>query len=133
MQLNCNWWLFKIFFLYFCLHSALLMPKNKYHMILARILLLCFCAGQFMVYAHRHNNEGSAVNKSAYHNAKAQHGQTVTENCRLCDAMHHNVIAINSQTYFAPLLVSSYCYKSTLHSFISISLILSAGRSPPAV
>lgn len=87
-----------------------------------------------MVYAHRHNNEGSAVNIKTYsHNTKAQHGQTVTENCRLCDAMHHNVIAINSQVYFAPLLVSRYCYKNPVHNFISISLILSAGRSPPAV
>ncbi|WP_461449319.1 hypothetical protein [Mucilaginibacter sp.] len=108
------------------------MKKNKYHIILTWILLLCFCAGQFMVYAHTHT-VNTRTNKIAYHNPDTQPKQTVTENCQLCDAMHHNAIVVNTPIYFAPVVVSSYYYKAVRHHFISIALILSAGRSPPIV
>jgi len=96
------------------------------------MLLLCFCAGQFMVYAHTHTASNRS-NKVAYHSPETQPKQTVTENCQLCDAMHHNAMAINTPAYFAPVGVSSYYYKAIEHHFISIALILSAGRSPPTV
>jgi len=96
------------------------------------MLLLCFCTGQFVVYAHSHGVM-PGTNKAAYHNPDTQPKQTITENCQLCDAMHHNAMMVNSISYFAPVVVNSYYYKTVEHHFISIALILSAGRSPPTV
>jgi hypothetical protein len=106
--------------------------KNKYHIILTWMLLLCFCAGQFMVYAHNHS-VSTSTNKTAYHSPDTQPKQTVTEYCQLCDAMHHNAMTVNTPAYLAPVSVSSYYYKAVEHHFISTALILSAGRSPPTV
>ena len=95
------------------------------------MLLLCFAAGQYMVYAHTHNNLHVLSNKAAYHSPDTQPKQTVTENCQLCDAMHHNTMAVFTAVYFAPVTVINYYYKPVTHHFISIALVLSAGRSPP--
>lgn len=92
--------------------------------------MLCFVAGQYMVYAHQHV-VGKCSNKLAYHTPNAQPKQTVTENCRLCDAMHHNGMAVNNQVFFAPVTVGSYIFKAVHYDFVSIALILSAGRAPP--
>lgn len=92
--------------------------------------MLLFAAGQFMVYAHTHT-PGIGSIKSAYQNPNNQPKQTVTETCRLCDAMHHNTMAVEHSVFFAPLVAASYFYKAVNHDFISIALILSAGRSPP--
>jgi hypothetical protein len=94
------------------------------------MLLLCFVAGQYVVYTHTHS-AGTGSNKSTYHSPQTQPKQTVTENCQLCDAMHHNSMAISTPAVFAPVVVSSYFYKAITHHFISVALILSAGRSPP--
>ena len=75
----------------------------------------------------------SRTNKAAYHSPDTQPKQIVTENCQLCDAMHHNAMTVNTPAYFAPMVVSSYYYKAVEHHFISIALVLSAGRSPPIV
>jgi len=103
---------------------------NKYHIIQTWLLLLCFVAGQFMVYAHNHGDH-AAVTKSAYHHTDTQPKQTVTENCQLCDAMHHNTMATGSLAYFAPVVVGIYFYKTIRYDLISVKLIQSAGRSPP--
>jgi len=92
------------------------------------MLLLFFAAGQYMVYAHTHN---VGTTRSAYQNPNNQPKQTVTENCRLCDAMHHNTMAVDHGVFFAPVITASYFYKAVDHDFISVALILSAGRSPP--
>ena len=94
------------------------------------MLIACFIAGQYMVYAHQHVAV-SHTNKVAWHNTNNQPKETLTENCRLCDAMHHSTMALNSPVYFAPVIVSNYTYKTNEYAFISIALILSAGRSPP--
>lgn len=94
------------------------------------MLLLCFAAGQYMVYAHQHL-VGRGSNKLAYHTRDTQPKQTVTENCQLCDAMHHNFAAVNGLTFFTQVVVNDYFYKVVNHNFISVALILSAGRSPP--
>jgi len=94
------------------------------------MLMLCFVAGQYMVYAHNHAQK-ITNNKAAYHSPETQPKQTITENCQLCDAMHHNSMEVFSSVYFAPFTVSAYYYKVVQHNFISIALILSAGRSPP--
>jgi len=69
--------------------------------------------------------------RSAYQDPNNQPKQTVTENCRLCDAMHHNTMAVSTPVFFAPVVTASYFYKAVNHDFISVALILSAGRSPP--
>jgi hypothetical protein len=94
------------------------------------MLMLCFVAGQYMVYAHTHAQK-TTNNKASYHSPDTQPKQTVTENCQLCDAMHHNSMAVFSAVYFAPFIVSTYYYKAVKLNFISIALIQSAGRSPP--
>ena len=106
------------------------MKKNKYHIIYTWMLLLCFIAGQYMVYAHTHI-VSTGTEKVVHQNPKTQPKQIITENCQLCDAMHHNPVVINSAVYFAPVIVNSYTYKAVEYNFVSISLILSAGRSPP--
>jgi hypothetical protein len=106
--------------------------RNKYYIIQTWMLLLCFVAGQFMVYAHNHG-DSVAVNRSAYHHRDIQPKQTVTENCQLCDAMHHNTMATGSLAYFAPVVITNYFYKAISHDLVSIKLIHSAGRSPPTV
>lgn len=83
-----------------------------------------------MVYAHTHYAVAGST-KSAYQNSNHQPKQTVTETCRLCDAMHHNTMAVDAQVFFEPVVAASYFYKAVNHHFISIALILSAGRSPP--
>ena len=123
MQLKC---ISRIFFLF--LQQAV--KRNKYHIIQTWMLLLCFVAGQFMVYAHNHGDH-AAVTKSAYHHTDTQPKQTVTENCQLCDAMHHNTMATGSQAYFAPVVITNYFYKTIRHDLISVKLVRSAGRSPP--
>jgi len=95
------------------------------------MLLFCFVAGQYVVYAHRHADSTGTYHKSACQNPNSQPKQTVTENCQLCDVMHHNAMAVNSVVYFAPVTVSQYFYKAISHHFISISLVLAAGRAPP--
>jgi hypothetical protein len=94
------------------------------------MMLICFAAGQYVVYAHTHAVT-STGNKAAYHSPDTQPKQTVTENCQLCDAMHHNAMAIFSSVYFAPVTITNHYYKAVEHHFTNISLILAAGRAPP--
>jgi len=108
----------------------LTLKNNNRHIVCAWMLLLLFALGQCIVYAHTHS-VGVASTRSAYQNSGHQSKQTVAETCRLCDAMHHNNIAVNTPVYFAPLVATNYFYKAVEHHFISIALILSAGRSPP--
>lgn len=105
------------------------MKRRKYHIILSRILLICFIAGQYMVYAHQHNTAGSSGKICVA--TKNQTQQTLTEKCRLCDVMHHNVMVMGGQTYFAPVAVIGHVYKSCDYNFTSLQLILSGGRAPP--
>jgi hypothetical protein len=105
------------------------LKTSKYHIICSRILLICFIAGQYMVYAHQHNiinNTGKAYNIS-----KNIPQQTVKEKCYLCDVMHHNIMVITSQVYVNPVMVAGHVFKKAEYSFTSIHLILSGGRAPP--
>jgi hypothetical protein len=106
------------------------LKKNKYHIIHAWMLIACFIAGQYMVYAHQHAII-PGTNKTANLNSNNQPKQILTENCRLCDAMHHSTMMLDNPVYFAPIVISDYSYKTDKYAFISIALILSAGRSPP--
>jgi hypothetical protein len=104
--------------------------RNKYHIILTWILLSCFAAGQYVVYAHQHAgvSTGRLVQKTSAPAPK----HTIAENCRLCDAMQHNSMSVNSPVHFANVTVSGYVYKTFQYNFVSIALILSSGRAPPA-
>jgi len=105
------------------------LKKSKYHIACSRILLICFIAGQYMIYAHQHNI-GYSTDK-IYNVSKNIPHQTVTEKCYLCDVMHHNAMVASHQVYFNPSVVAGHVFKSFQYSFTSIQLILSCGRAPP--
>ncbi|HEY5325400.1 MAG TPA: hypothetical protein VIJ27_00225 [Mucilaginibacter sp.] len=105
------------------------LKTGKYHIIFSRILLICFVAGQYMVYAHQHK-----VVKSIGHSSfipKNTRQQTVSEKCYLCDVMHHNAMVTNVQVYLNAVTVVGHVFKNVAYSFTSIQLILSGGRAPP--
>lgn len=97
------------------------------------MLLICFAAGQYMVCVHQHN----ILKKShtAFESTKSypRPVNTVQEKCYLCDVMHHNAMTINHQTYFSPVVVCEHVYKAGDYNFVSIALVLAAGRAPPVV
>ncbi len=100
------------------------MKKNKRHIICTWILLICFAAGQWAVYAHQHKVV-AGITKTA------GQGTVVSEKCQLCDAMHHNIMLTHNHAYFTPDEVNNHFYKQGQYDFVSIALILSAGRAPP--
>ena len=107
------------------------LKKDKYHIICSWILLTCFAAGQYMIYAHQHNIvNGTAKIISV---AKNSSRQTVTEKCQLCDVMHHNVMVKANTIHFNPVTATSHVFKTFNYSFTSIQLILASGRGPPAL
>jgi len=87
-------------------------------------VLFCFAAGQVMVYAHQH------LVKYKTHQT-VQNQTTVSEKCQICDAMHHSSMTLPDHHYIIPNVSSDHVYKQGKYDFISVSLILSAGRSPP--
>jgi hypothetical protein len=115
--------------LYSVIKSIIGLKKRKYHIIVARILLICFVAGQYMVYAHQHTISVNTI--KVYGTAKGQPRQVVTEKCSLCDVMHHNTMVNTAQVYSTPVVISTHFYKVFNYTFTSIQLILSGGRAPP--
>jgi hypothetical protein len=102
--------------------------KGKRHILFTWILLICFAAGQWAVYAHYHRAGYIKTSYSKNHTAKT----TITEACQLCDAMlDHSAVAQASQVFFVPLTTTKHIYKQGQYDFVSIALILSAGRAPP--
>jgi hypothetical protein len=100
------------------------LKKNKRDIICTWILLICFAAGQWAVYAHQHK-VFAGVTKSATQRT------VVSEKCQLCDAMHHNSMLTHKHTYVTPVVVTDHFYKPGQYDFVSIALVLSAGRAPP--
>ncbi|MBS1533008.1 MAG: hypothetical protein JSU01_22095 [Bacteroidetes bacterium] len=100
------------------------MKKGKRHIFYALILLVCFVAGQSAVYVHQH--------KTLARITRASRGTVVSEKCQLCDAMHHNSMIRHTPVVFAPIQVIDHLYKQAQYDFVSISLVLSSGRAPPA-
>jgi uncharacterized membrane protein len=106
----------------------LTVKKNRLHIVFAWLLLVCFVAGQYMVYSHQH----TLIKGITKHSHVAQGQQTVKEKCLLCDAMHHTDALVVSNTLFLiPLVTSAHVFKPGDYDFVSIALILSAGRAPP--
>ena len=96
------------------------------------LLLFCFIAGQYIVYAHQHKIIAGSEHK-VHGLAKNQSNQTIQEKCALCDAMHHTDAVINTPFTFIANIVTKPFYKVYNYDFVSIALILSAGRAPPVV
>jgi hypothetical protein len=100
------------------------LKRNKLHIIYTWIVLICFAAGQGMVYAHQH------LVKYHVHQTAANQ-QTVTEKCQLCDVMHQNNMTLTEHHYFSPVVSTYHFYTPGQYDFVSIALILSSGRAPP--
>jgi hypothetical protein len=109
--------------------SFLGLKRRKYHILFSWILLVCFSAGQYMVYAHQHKSPGAA--KKVHGVAKNTSRQTVKERCDLCDVMHHNAMLASYQVHFDPVAISRHVFQSIGYHFTSMQLILAAGRAPP--
>jgi len=107
------------------------LKRKKSNILFAWLLLVCFIAGQYIVYSHQHKIiAGSSVKNQA--SAKDHNRTIVQEKCSICDAMHHTNAVINDAAYVSPNIVTKHFYKVYNYDFVSIALILSAGRAPPA-
>jgi hypothetical protein len=104
------------------------LKRTTNHIIRGWLLLFCFAAGQYLVWSHQHTVQS---NPTSAHRQIPQPKQVLTENCQLCDALHHNYMAINTQVHITPVIATHYAYKQPSYSFTSTSLVLSPGRSPP--
>jgi hypothetical protein len=125
----------KRFINYFCILAIKIafpgLKNRKFHIVCARILLICFIAGQYMVYAHQHlvyKNSGKS-----YDICKHQPRETVTEKCSICDAMHHTSMVNHATIFFNELTAIGHVFKTFDYNFKSISLINSGGRAPPVL
>ncbi|MCC8425037.1 hypothetical protein [Mucilaginibacter sp. UR6-11] len=106
------------------------MKNNKANIFYAWLLMFCFIAGQYTVYTHQHKVIAGIAAKTRGV-AKNQSRTVVQEKCSMCDAMHHTNAVINTYTYFSPNIVTKHFYRVYNYDFVSIALILSAGRAPP--
>ncbi|SDP99596.1 hypothetical protein SAMN05428975_5081 [Mucilaginibacter sp. OK268] len=111
---------------------TLKVKKNRLHIIYSWLLLICFIAGQYVVYTHQHllvKTTGS-VYATADHSHQQQ---TVKEKCYLCDAMHHQAAVIDQAFCLVPQVATLHFFKASDYSFVSIALVLAAGRAPPVL
>lgn len=107
------------------------MKRVKNQIRFAWIVLICFVAGQTMVYSHQHYTNASKISAHALKTPAPV--QTVSEKCNICDMMHHtHMVIFDTKAVNPPVTVCETLY-SNLHDYKGIALILSAGRSPPHV
>lgn len=109
------------------------MKTNKYTKFCAWVLLICFVAGQYMMDVHQHKffkNSGITYNISKNHPRPAT---IVQEKCYTCDLMHQIAMAISQSVYFSPVAITTHIFRVGDYDFVSIALILSAGRAPPVM
>ncbi len=57
--------------------------------------------------------------------------QVLSEKCYVCDAMNQTMAILTPATYYNPIDVVNAVYQVGDHDFVSIALILAAGRGPP--
>jgi hypothetical protein len=87
-----------------------------------------------MVYVHQHTILQKKVNTYSISKNQPLPSAIVQVKCYTCDAMHHNTaITINQPIYFNPIVATDHVYTVGDYDFISIALILSEGRAPPAI
>ncbi|RZA03686.1 MAG: hypothetical protein EOP47_01815 [Sphingobacteriaceae bacterium] len=108
------------------------MKKNKLNIICSWLFLICFVAGQYTVNTHQHNilKSNKSISGITKHNQVPS--TILQEKCPLCDAMHHTAMVFEQVSYHHPLIASNHIFKVGDYNFKSISLILAAGRGPPA-
>jgi len=106
------------------------LERSKLHIVYTWLVLICFIAGQLMVFAHQHRTNG--VVNNLIKTTQNPDQKIITEKCQLCDAMHHNEMVLTHHSYFTPAVAVKHVYIHGDYNFISIALILSAGRSPPS-
>jgi len=110
-----------------CLNTLFFdLKERKNHIIYSWVLLLFFVAGQVILYSHHHGAE-TAVFKTEHQFS----GKSVSEKCGLCDAMRFNSMEINQPVFFDHVLTFNFYFINHTVNFGSVSLISSAGRSPP--
>ena len=107
------------------------LKRNTLRILSAWLLLFCFVGGQYMVYAHQHKVLQKAWD--SYNSTQTKHQPTTTlqEKCYMCDAMHHTAMVVDHYVYFHPVSSTEHLFKVGDYDFVSIALILSAGRAPP--
>jgi len=110
--------------------NRLILKKGKANILIAWVLWFCFTAGQGIIYTHQHKINASFTTKTK-NESNSTSRTTVQEKCSVCDAMHHISAVIDSYSYFSPNIVTKHIYKIYNYDFVSIALILSAGRAPP--
>jgi len=108
----------------------LILKKNKANIFYSWMLLVCFIAGQYVIYTHQHKIV-ARTGTTAKIETNSTSRTIVQEKCFVCDAMHHIAAVISHYSYFSPNIVTKHFYKAYNYDFISIALILSAGRAPP--
>lgn len=108
---------------------ANILKKKRYTLIAAWLLLLCFIAGQVVVYSHQHH-----ILKGIHNHADANtKGLTqVSEKCQICDSMHHADMELHQSYVAFDLQATLFTHPSATFNFKSFGLILADGLSPPA-
>ncbi|MGN8067842.1 DUF2946 family protein [Mucilaginibacter sp. 22184] len=110
------------------------MKKNKLHILYSWLLLICFIAGQYVVYTHQHLlAKTTGTEYATHHHHQQPQQQTLKEKCYLCDAMHHQAAVIDQAFYLIPQVATLHFFKASDYGFVSIGLVLAAGRAPPAL
>lgn len=103
------------------------MKKKRYTLIAAWLLLLCFVAGQVVVYSHQHH-----ILKGIHHvDAKAKGRTQVSEKCQICDSMHHADMELHQNYVAFDLQATELTHPSAKFDFKPFGLILADGLSPP--
>ncbi|MDN3581765.1 hypothetical protein [Mucilaginibacter flavus] len=108
------------------------MKKNKRNIIYSWLLLFCFVAGQYMVYSHQHH-VAKGISKTASLTNNNHPQQILKEKCDMCDVMHHTFAVIDTPLYATPQLAVTHVFKACDYDFVSMSLVLAAGRAPPVI
>jgi hypothetical protein len=106
------------------------LKKNRVNIFFAWAILFSFIAGQYVVYTHQHKIFARITAKTKTQKLYIPRA-TLQEKCSVCDAMHHINAVINHYVYFGPNIVTKHFYKACSYDFVSIALVLSAGRAPP--
>jgi hypothetical protein len=101
--------------------------KSIQRIFLSWLLLTIFATGQVIVYSHHHHTHAVPLTNTSDHSS----GQTISDICPLCDAMHFNYMELTPQMCAQAAQLSYGHFTARCYDFISISLILSGGRAPP--
>ncbi|WP_295674950.1 hypothetical protein [uncultured Mucilaginibacter sp.] len=105
------------------------MKRDKYHMLRTWILLVCFIAGQLMVFVHQHPDSAGAAR--IYTHSKTADHQIVKEKCYMCDVMHHNAMMATYQVFLKPVPFIAHSFNVCEYKISALKLISAGGRAPP--